>query len=246
MKSIIRTLRGYSKNSFSEIFGDKEEKKKPFGVSNGLIKIWRDPYDIGFSITRPKMIQFEKGVTVLVGCNGCGKSTLLLNIEDVCEKDNIPFIYYDNLSNSKSDSFGSLIFYGEMDEAAYMWSASEGEGIKFNLTRVTKEINRHIVESYADAPELWLLFDASDSGLSIDNIVELKEYFKFILEHIVDKDIYIVIASNEYELTEGCNCLDVMSGKYLTFSDYKEYKKYILKSRERKDSRIKRSVEKRN
>lgn len=52
------------------------------------IKTWRDPYDAGFSTTRPKEISINEGLTVLVGCNGAGKTTLLMNIKDQCRTDN--------------------------------------------------------------------------------------------------------------------------------------------------------------
>ena len=51
------------------------------------INTWRDPYDAGFTTTKPKQVSFQPGLTVLVGCNGAGKSTLLMNIkEEVAEQ----------------------------------------------------------------------------------------------------------------------------------------------------------------
>lgn len=50
-----------------------------------LITTWRDPYGQGFNTTKPKKIDIESGLTVLVGCNGAGKSTLLLNIQEHCK-----------------------------------------------------------------------------------------------------------------------------------------------------------------
>ena len=37
-----------------------------------IIKTWRDPYDVGFSLCRKKEVEFLPGLTVLVGCNGSG------------------------------------------------------------------------------------------------------------------------------------------------------------------------------
>lgn len=62
-----------------------------------IIKTWRDPYDEGFTPTRPKQIEIQPGLTVLVGCNGAGKTTLLRNIENQLRTENIPYNYYDNL-----------------------------------------------------------------------------------------------------------------------------------------------------
>ena len=41
------------------------------------IKTWRDPYCEGWSICRPRQIELQLGLTVLVGCNGAGKTTFL-------------------------------------------------------------------------------------------------------------------------------------------------------------------------
>ena len=65
------------------------------------IETWRDPYDAGFSPTKPKEIELNSGLTVLVGCNGAGKSTLLLNIKEYVKGQNIPCYYYDNLSSGR-------------------------------------------------------------------------------------------------------------------------------------------------
>ena len=84
------------------------------------------------------------------------------------------------------------------------------------------------------------LFDAVDSGLSVDSIVEVKKLFDMMLEtnKDTDKNIYIVIAANEYELARNSDCFDVNAGKYITFKDYEEYRAFILKSREHKEKRI--------
>jgi len=42
-----------------------------------VIKTWRDPYDRGWLLTKPKEIFIKPGLTVLVGCNGAGKTTIL-------------------------------------------------------------------------------------------------------------------------------------------------------------------------
>lgn len=38
-------------------------------------------------------------------------------------------------------------------------------------------------------------------------------------------------------MAAGENCLDVWSGDYISFDNYDEYKKYIIKTRTRKDKR---------
>lgn len=39
-------------------------------------------------------------------------------------------------------------------------------------------------------------------------------------------------------MTSEEQCLDVWSGKYITFEDYEDYKSYIVKTRERKNNRM--------
>ena len=83
--------------------------------------------------------------------------------------------------------------------------------------------------------------DAVDSGYSVDNVGSLKEdFFQVVLEDAKKEgiELYIVIAANEYELARGESCMDVMNGKYLTFRDYEDYRKFILNSRKRKEKRM--------
>ena len=94
----------------------------------------------------------------------------------------------------------------------------------------TEESNR--------SKERWILFDAVDSGLSVDNIVDLKEgLFRTILENEKEKDVYIIVSANEYEMANNESCFDVYHGEYVTFKDYDAYRDFILKSREWKESR---------
>lgn len=88
--------------------------------------------------------------------------------------------------------------------------------------------------------EYWIFADAVDSGFSVDNVVELKdELFKLILDIHKDKEVYIVITANAYEMARGEQCFDVINGKYVTIKSYEKYRSVILKSRDKKDSRYK-------
>ena len=92
----------------------------------------------------------------------------------------------------------------------------------------------------SESKERWILLDAADSGYSVDNVVDLKELLKIIIEdgRSMGVAVYIVVSANEYEMAAGEQCFDVNTGKYLTFKDYGDYRKYILESRKRKDKRI--------
>lgn len=230
------------------------------------IKTWRDPYDAGFSTTTPKEITLHSGLTVLVGCNGAGKTTLLKNIESVLQKDNIPYHKYNNLNDGGNNSVSEMFYSKNYSEMAYLVSASEGEAIKENVGLMSQNIRSFLETGFYNSRknrfaeifrsdkekeqtpisnERWLLFDATDSGMSIDAVIELKEFFHMILKDSENQglDIYIIISANEYELASGTDCFDVQSGKYISFSDYSEYKDFILKTRIKKEKRIKKAQE---
>ena len=230
------------------------------------IKTWRDPYDAGFSPTRPTEIELYPGLTVLVGCNGAGKTTLLNNIKSELKKEKVPCHMFNNLSDGGTSAFSSIISGcsefadDDMNLGLTLWNASEGEAIKLNIGRQstlykeflktgyfkTRTHKMQSIFSNEKQPEVVednrrvLLFDATDSGMSVDSICEIKELFKLILEEAKEQDLemYIIISANEYELARNERCFDVNTGKYRTFSGYESYRKFILNSRKKKEKRI--------
>lgn len=228
-----------------------------------FIKTWRDPYEAGFSPTKPKEIDIQPGLTVLVGCNGAGKTTLLLNIKEHCKNNGVPCLSYDNLHDGGSNAMSSLFYFGDYEGGADLFTSSEGEGIKINIGMKSSAYKEFIQNGYVndrqhrlnrafagifgentvdeiECKDRVFLFDAVDSGLSVDSVVEIKGMFALMLEDNkdLDRNIYIVIAANEYELARNADCFDVNSGKYIRFSDYEEYRDFILKSRGLKEKRI--------
>lgn len=225
------------------------------------IETWRNPYDNGFSITRLKNITIKSGLTVLVGCNGAGKTTLIKNIAEQLKKENTPYYVFDNLSSGDKKSVSKMMYNNNIEKVALMLSSSEGENINNNIcdilekaryfietgdsdvyeTNELKKIfkNTNQDEKLITSNERWFLFDAIDSGYSIDNIIELKEVFNLMISDSkkINRDLYIVVSANSYEMANNENCFDVMSGKYIRFKDYDEYKKFIIKSRKRKEKR---------
>ncbi len=228
-----------------------------------IVKTWRDPYESGFSPTRPKEIELKPGLTVLVGCNGAGKTTLLMNIKEHCKSNNIPCMYYDNLHDGGSNAMSSLFYFGDYAGGADLFTSSEGESIKINIGMKSSSYKEFIQKGYVNDRQYRLdrafaecfgedtvdvieckdrvfLFDAVDSGLSVDSVVEIRDLFDLMLEDNkdLDRNIYIVIAANEYELARNADCFDVNNGCYVRFSDYEEYRNFILKSRALKEKRI--------
>lgn len=236
-----------------------------------IIKTWRDPYNAGFSPTKPKEIELNTGLTVIVGCNGAGKSTLINNIADYCKANDIPYFKYNNLLDGGSNAFQELFNDSKYSEAFTLYGSSEGECIKNNISRKSTLFkgffeNGYVADKrdkwfriFADAEEMAsrdakcklckdrvLLFDAVDSGLSIDSVVEIKEMFNLILEDTKDSglNIYIIIAANEFELARNESCFDVNTGKYVFFgNDYMNYRNHIIKSRILKEKRIEQQIE---
>ena len=232
-------------------------------MSERVINTWRDPYDEGFSTCRLKQITIKPGLTVLVGCNGAGKSTLLHNIKSELEKENIPCHLFDNLHDGGANAKSKAALDDDWAFVATSTAASEGENINMNIGNLAKKLKKFMVtgrisdrftrllDAFSKASgdecktpetkERWLLLDAIDSGFSIDNVIETKDFFRMVIKDYQDNGykLYIVASANEYELANGEECFDVMNGKYVRFKDYDDFKKFILRSREKKDKRYK-------
>lgn len=196
------------------------------------------PYD-DCRIYNRKNITVETGLTVLVGCNGAGKSTLLSYIKNDLDKNDIPVFMYDNVHDGGSRSTSNAIFRNQISLAATLFCSSEGEKINLNIQQIAGQLGQFIRQNQ-DKHEIWMLFDAIDSGFSIDNIQETKNnLFTTIISYCESRgiDIYIVVSANSYEMANGERCMDVWDGKYVRFNNYDEYKGFILKTRKRKDKR---------
>ena len=233
-------------------------------MAERVISTWRDPYDEGFSTCRLKQITVKSGLTVLVGCNGAGKTTLLHNIQSELTKENIPCYLFDNLHDGGATAKSMAAFEEDWAFLATSVASSEGENINMNIGILAKKLKEFMIsgrigdrftrigDAFArfagekeyetsETKERWLLLDAIDSGFSIDNIVETKDFFKMVIKDFADYgyELYIVASANEYELANGEDCFDVMNGKYIRFENYDDFKTFILRSREKKDKRYK-------
>lgn len=214
-------------------------------------KLEREYYEEGKKIFKKDSIVIQPGVTVLVGCNGAGKTTLLKQIEHDLNVAKVPCVKYDNLYEGAGNAISEAAFYEEFGLVAQLMCSSEGENISLNVGIFATKLRKFIETGKAksrlpvlhenndenESNERWILFDAIDSGLSIDNIVEIKDLFNLIIEDGEGKEVYIIVSANAYELTRGEQCFDVYNGKYVTFSDYEDYRNFILKSREIKKQR---------
>ena len=192
-----------------------------------VIEIEQSPHYEGKKFFLYNHLDFDEGVTVLVGCNGSGKSTIIGNIKRYCKKNNIDCVQFDNLQDGASQTKSKAGLYGDFTTMASLMNCSEGEGIKIAFGEFVKSL-KQVVERQSDKKEKWILVDAIDSGLSIDNILEVKDFFDFLLhDKNPDIKVYIVVSSNAYEVANGEDCINVRTGKHIRFKDYEEYKQTI-------------------
>lgn len=204
-------------------------------------KIIQDWYDSGEKVYSKASAEIKDGLTVLCGCNGCGKTTLLHQIKNALEKENIPFLHFNNLLDGGNNSVSASLFRGEMDFVAQADCSSEGENINMNIGKFAQKMGA-LVRKNQTAKEIFFLMDAIDSGLSIDNVIDTKrQLFNLVIEDCKSKGIsvYIIVSANEYELARGEQCLDTFNLKYVKFPDYEAFRDFVIKTRKAKNQRYK-------
>ena len=207
------------------------------GNTSRIFNINKDYCGVGCNIYKKSTIEISTGLTILVGCNGIGKSTLIMQLKDQFKKDSTPYLHFDNLQDGGANARSHAGFMNDFSFLATAAFASEGENIFMNMNRFAGKIVDFVKNNKSDKG-LWILMDAIDSGYSVDNIVDIKNFINLILRDFgVEKDIYFIISANEYELAREEACFDVYRGKYVKFASYDGYRKFILKTREEKDKR---------
>lgn len=213
-------------------------------MSNTLkIPLVRKYYDDNIFF-RKASVEFEPGVTVIVGCNGYGKSTMLQVITSQCRKEKIPYIEFESIGDRR-DERNKTTLNGDMAYLAMAFVSSEGEEIGMSLGKFAGRLG-NFVRNHSDAKTLVVTMDALDSGYSIDNVVEAKELlFKTVLKDCESKgiELYVFVTANAYELASGEKCFDPIKGEYISFENYEQYRKYVLNTRKIKDKRYKKKYE---
>jgi energy-coupling factor transporter ATP-binding protein EcfA2 len=183
------------------------------------------------------IFELKEGLTILVGCNGYGKSTTMHAFENIIQKAEYITMSFDNYRDGGKRSVGDALFVNDIGLAATILTGSEGEGILSNISKMAMKLGNYV--RYCDQDKLFVFLDAID-GLSINIINELKnDLLKRALKDAksLNKKLYIFVSANDYEFANGEQCLDVYNNKYITFKDYEEYKKFILKTDKIKSKR---------
>lgn len=206
-------------------------------------KIIRNYWEKDEILYRKANIEINPGVTVLVGCNGSGKSTLITQLKSLLDKEKITYTSFNNLLDGGENARSWAGFCGNFPFLATAVMSSEGENIVMNIGNYAVKIRKAVdLAESKENKEVWIFFDAADSGLSIDGIKEVKtKLLNLVQDDCKAKgvEVYIIISTNAYEFANGEQCFDVYNCKYRTFKDYDEYSKFICKSKEIKNRRYK-------
>lgn len=222
------------------------------------IKLPKKGYTDCRNVYKHTVIELNPGVTVLIGCNGSGKTTLLNEVDTYCKSSHIPVLLYDNLDVSKNE-LNAAFYNDDLAYASDLMLSSEGESISVRLSHEAANIGYFVKQGakkrsnlelafmemagrkLEDTPTITtrvLLFDAVDSGLSIDQVDDMKKYFFDVIVNTYTDDLYILVTANEYEMCVGYPCFNVTEGKYVTINSYEDYKREILNTREYKEKQL--------
>ena len=178
----------------------------------------------------------------ILGPSGSGKTTFLNLIENDLQNDSdAAVLHYDNLHEGGEKAKGDAGLRDDFSLLATLVQSSEGEQIVMNLGTTARKIGLFVHKNASNHKEIWVLLDAIDSGLSVDNIENVKtNLFATIIrdfEKIESCEVYIIVSANSYEFCRSSNCFDVRSGEYIQFKDYEDYRKFIFQSAEDKHKR---------
>lgn len=172
----------------------------------------------GFDLT------LKPGFTALVGPNGAGKTTLLSQLKTYANQNNIPVWHYSNKIEGKHMADAAAL-KNRLDFVAASLTASEGEQVAMHFGEAIKDLRGFIRE--ASGP-VFILLDAVDSGASIDRARELRKFFDLIIDTEADREVYIIMAVNHFELARNADCVHARTGEHMTFPDYETYARFIL------------------
>lgn len=209
-------------------------------MSEIKIKVDTHPFDDDLKLYTRKEFTFKPGLTSLVGCNGTGKSTLIdIYIKQALRTQKISNFKYNDRRHGGDNLMENMMFHDDMSGFASMFISSEGERIALGVGRTFAGLRSFFKEN--EGKKAVLMFDAIDSGMSVDEIIEIREIFlDTIIPDAINNygvNLFVIVAANNYEWCndERIHNMDITSGKELKITDYESYKKIILESRKKKD-----------
>ncbi len=205
---------------------------------NKLFSLKTEPYIKGQKIFAKKTVHIHEGLTVLVGCNGSGKTSMLKQMHKQLKAENAAVMYYDYAKVRESKD--TLLQCGDIPTAQFAsWvSDSEGEQIVVAVSLLARNIGTFVRDHVGE--DIYILVDAIDSGLSIDNIDCVKRLlFATIISDVQSKgnQAYVIVTANSYEMAAGVQCVEASTCEEKIFSSYSEYRQFILLSAAKKENR---------
>lgn len=227
-------------------------------------KIPTTDFDGNRKLFPEKPLELEPNtVYCLVGCNGSGKSTLVdyiiqnlrkIGAEKAYEGNPFKKVFSDrDLDYTKCNDY-YISFDKESDDGIHQdyfmakamtcW-CSTGESIVTRFGGTLRVLGDFVRKPENKGKNLFIFFDDCDAGTSLDIINEILDVVNMIKEDCVANNItyYFILTANSYEIARNCKCIDVNTFKTVSFKDYEDYKKFVLKSRARKDKSLKEKEE---
>ena len=198
-------------------------------MSTITLNLSTSPY--GRQLYKTGIFEFMPGKTVLIGRNGAGKTTVLNLVEEYCKNNQIPYFKFDNYTKGGSTALQDYLFHGDFEGFVGGALHSEGEQIYNNLCNQSRKIG-NFIRQHSDSKQIFILFDALDSGFDLDGFKQVNNLCDLILKDNSSIDVYLLISANNYGMVEGNPCYDVRSNQYVEICCYDDFKAFILKQYE--------------